>query len=119
MNKLTPQVSTHVARIGLAAAEASLRYARQFADLRALAKVLQTAAELDRKAIPDHCKVAAVMVRLSDEYESFARADADIFEMATRPARKEVAALKPTKRASVSKKVKSGKASAARTTTPH
>jgi hypothetical protein len=85
MSKLPPPQAI---RIGLLAARASQRYADQFAELRALAKVLQSAAELDKtdKTVSrDHGKVASIIARLSDEYSKFALADANMFEVSTEP----------------------------------
>jgi hypothetical protein len=85
MSKLPPPQAI---RIGLLAARASQRYADQFAELRALAKVLQSAAEFDKtdKIVSrDHGKVASIIARLSDEYSKFALADANMFEVSTEP----------------------------------
>ncbi|CAB3749652.1 hypothetical protein [Paraburkholderia solisilvae] len=74
-----PKVSAQVVNLGRSAAEASYRYADRFGDLRALAKLLQNTVERARAENDDHCAVAAIIVRLSDEYATFARAEADMF----------------------------------------
>ena len=103
MNKLTiSPVHPQVMRIGRAAAEASKRCADQFADLRALARLLTKAVETDPAGTADHRKVAAVMARLSDEYAGHARGDANMFAAALRPASEDEAAAKPAKRARAS-----------------
>jgi hypothetical protein len=100
MNKpiLSP-VHPQVMRIGRAAAEASKRCADQFADLRALARLLTKAVETDPAGATDHRKVAAVMARLSDEYAGYARGDVNMFEVALSPVTEEEAMAKSAKRA--------------------
>ena len=100
MNKLTiSPVHPQVMRIGRAAAEASKRCADQFADLRALARLLTKAVEMDPAGSDDHRKVAAVMVRLSDEYAGYARGDANMFAAALLSAQENEAAGEPAERA--------------------
>jgi hypothetical protein len=100
MNKpIISPVHPQVMRIGRAAAEVSKRCADQFADLRALAKLLTKAVEMDPAGSDDHRKVAAVMVRLSGEYAGYARGDANMFAAALCCAPVDEAAGKPAKRA--------------------
>jgi len=55
---------------------------------------------MDPAGSDDHRKVAAVMVRLSDEYAGYARGDANMFAPALCSALEEEAPGKPAKRAS-------------------
>jgi len=104
-------VHPQVMRIGRTAVEASKRCADQFADLRALARLLTKAVETDPAGTADHRKVAAVMARLSDEYAGCARGDANMFAAALASVPEDEPAGKPGKRAraAISSKTASAK----------
>jgi hypothetical protein len=108
MNKpIISPVPPQLMRIGRAAVETSKRCADQFADLRALARLLKRAVEMDPASVSDHGKVAALMVRLSDEYTGYARGDANMFEAALDPEPADQTAHKLVKRVRASRQRKS------------